>query len=65
METVVKWLFELLMFAPGMAQPVVSVVVNRFYSPPNPPPPPLPLQLQKSWSCPRTLKTAPKGKRFA
>ena len=65
METVETWLFDLLMFAQGKAQPVVSVDVNRFYSPPNPPPPPLPLQLQKSWSCPRTLKTAPKGKRFA
>ena len=40
METVETWLFDLLMFAQGKAQPDVSDDVNRFYSPPHPPPPP-------------------------
>ena len=39
METVETWLFDLLMFAQGKAQPDVSDDVNRFYSPPQPPPP--------------------------
>lgn len=38
METVETWLFDLLMFAQGKAQPDVSDDVNRFYSPPKPPP---------------------------
>ena len=59
MET---WLFDLLMFAQGKAQPDVSDDVNRFYSPPQLPLS-LPLQLQKSWSGPRTLKNCTERKR--
>ena len=61
METVETWLFDLLMFAQGKAQPDVSDDVNRFYRP----------ALGGGGGggggggCPRTLKTAPKGKRFA